>query len=47
MALDLLTGAVQAYIFAVLAMVFIAGVVSEGRPAAAEPDDTSSQRTPP
>ena len=26
MALDLLTGAVQAYIFAVLAMVFIAGV---------------------
>jgi F-type H+-transporting ATPase subunit a len=33
MALDLLTGAVQAYIFAILAMVFIAGVVSEGRPA--------------
>ena len=32
MALDLLTGAVQAYIFAILAMVFIAGVVSEGRP---------------
>ena len=32
MALDLLTGAVQAYIFAVLAMVFIAGAVSEGRP---------------
>jgi F-type H+-transporting ATPase subunit a len=31
MALDLLTGAVQAYIFAVLAMVFIAGVVAEGR----------------
>ena len=29
MALDLLTGAVQAYIFAVLAMVFIAGAVSE------------------
>jgi F-type H+-transporting ATPase subunit a len=42
MALDLLTGAVQAYIFAVLAMVFIAGVVSEGKPA----PDTSSQRTP-
>jgi F-type H+-transporting ATPase subunit a len=30
MALDMLTGAVQAYIFAVLAMVFIAGVVNEG-----------------
>ena len=43
MALDLLTGAVQAYIFAVLAMVFIAGAVSEGQPA----PDTSSQRTPP
>jgi F-type H+-transporting ATPase subunit a len=37
MALDLLTGAVQAYIFAVLAMVFIAGVVAEGR---REGDDT-------
>ncbi|HKM64163.1 MAG TPA: F0F1 ATP synthase subunit A [Acidisphaera sp.] len=32
MALDLLTGAVQAYIFAVLAMVFIAGAISEGNP---------------
>ncbi len=32
MALDLLTGAVQAYIFAVLAMVFIAGVVEEAKP---------------
>lgn len=31
MALDLLTGAVQAYIFAVLAMVFIAGAVNEGK----------------
>lgn len=30
MALDLLTGAVQAYIFAILAMVFIAGALSEG-----------------
>lgn len=29
MALDLLTGAVQAYIFAVLAMVFIAGTIKE------------------
>jgi len=33
MALDLLTGAVQAYIFAILAMVFIAGAVNEGKPA--------------
>lgn len=31
MALDLLTGLVQAYIFAVLAMVFIAGTVEDGR----------------
>jgi F-type H+-transporting ATPase subunit a len=31
MALDLLTGAVQAYIFTVLAMVFIGGAVSDGR----------------
>lgn len=36
MALDLLTGAVQAYIFAVLAMVFIAGAIGEGRPAPRE-----------
>ncbi len=32
MALGLLTGAVQAYIFAVLAMVFIAGAVAESNP---------------
>lgn len=39
MALDLLTGAVQAYIFAVLAMVFIAGVVEDAkRPGAALPE---------
>ncbi|ANN58716.1 ATP synthase F0 subunit A [Mesorhizobium loti NZP2037] len=31
MALDLLTGAVQAYIFAVLAMVFIAGAINEAK----------------
>jgi len=43
MALDLLTGAVQAYIFAVLAMVFIAGAVSEAKPAT----DASHQRTSP
>lgn len=35
MALDLLIGLVQAYIFAVLAMVFIAGVVGKGKPAPA------------
>jgi F-type H+-transporting ATPase subunit a len=40
MALDLLTGAVQAYIFAILAMVFIAGAVGEAKPG----PDTSSQR---
>ncbi len=32
MALELLTGAVQAYIFAVLAMVFIGGAIGETRP---------------
>ena len=32
MALDLLTGAVQAYIFAILAMVFIAGGIGEAKP---------------
>ena len=37
MALDLLTGAVQAYIFAILAMVFISGVVGADAPA---PDTT-------
>lgn len=42
MALDLLTGAVQAYIFAVLAMVFIAGAISEGAPTRKSP----SQRIP-
>ena len=44
MALDLLTGAVQAYIFAILAMVFIAGVVSEGRPEPA-PSPAANPRT--
>jgi len=33
MALDLLTGAVQAYIFTILAMVFIGNGLTEGRPA--------------
>ncbi|MGO9817388.1 MAG: F0F1 ATP synthase subunit A [Acidocella sp.] len=36
MALDLLTGAVQAYIFAVLAMVFIAQATGEAKPATPE-----------
>ncbi|CAN5678305.1 F0F1 ATP synthase subunit A [soil metagenome] len=43
MALDLLTGAVQAYIFAVLAMVFIASAVNDDKPA----PETSSPRTSP
>jgi F-type H+-transporting ATPase subunit a len=41
MALDLLTGAVQAYIFTVLAMVFIAGAL--GDKAAGRPASTASQ----
>ena len=46
MALDLLTGAVQAYIFAILAMVFIAGALGEGRPVTNAGDgDTQNQRT--
>jgi F-type H+-transporting ATPase subunit a len=43
MALDLLTGAVQAYIFAILAMVFIAGAVGEAKPV----PKITSQRMPP
>ena len=39
MALDLLTGLVQAYIFAVLAMVFITATVEDGKP---EPKDSAS-----
>jgi len=42
MALDLLTGAVQAYIFAILAMVFIAGAIGETKPI----PNTPSQRMP-
>jgi F-type H+-transporting ATPase subunit a len=41
MALELLTGAVQAYIFAILACVFIGAAVSEARPAAAPPQNQS------
>ena len=44
MALDLLTGAVQAYIFAILAMVFIAGAVDEAGP---EPRDASHKEPSP
>ncbi len=42
MALDLLTGAVQAYIFAILAMVFIAAAVSEGKPARTSSSDRTA-----
>jgi F-type H+-transporting ATPase subunit a len=42
MALDLLTGAVQAYIFAILAMVFIASGISEDAP----DQNISAERTP-
>ena len=37
MALDLLTGLVQAYIFAILAMVFIGAAVRDGAPATSKP----------
>jgi F-type H+-transporting ATPase subunit a len=44
MALDLLTGAVQAYIFAILACVFIGAAVSEGIGAARrQPQQGSTQ----
>ena len=42
MALDLLTGAVQAYIFAILAMVFISGAVGADAPAPATVKRTST-----
>ena len=42
MALDLLTGLVQAYIFAVLAVVFITATVEDGKPAPAEAEPTPS-----
>jgi F-type H+-transporting ATPase subunit a len=41
MALDLLTGAVQAYIFATLALVFIASAVSDGTPTPPTRKETS------
>ena len=49
MALDLLTGAVQAYIFAILATVFIGAAVSEGRepPRPETPRPEASPAAPP
>jgi F-type H+-transporting ATPase subunit a len=41
MALDMLTGAVQAYIFAILAMVFIGGAVGDSK-AAPDPSNTGA-----
>lgn len=46
MALDLLTGAVQAYIFAVLAMVFIAGAVSDESGPGERPPPSLKQGSP-
>jgi F-type H+-transporting ATPase subunit a len=48
MALDLLTGLVQAYIFAVLAMVFITSAVEEGqhKSTASDPKSTATKGTP-
>jgi F-type H+-transporting ATPase subunit a len=43
MALDLLVGLVQAYIFAILATVFIASTIAEG--SATSPTDTQDERT--
>ena len=43
MALDLLTGAVQAYIFAILAMVFIAGGIGDTKPA---PNPSNARTSP-
>ncbi|MDD2875933.1 MAG: F0F1 ATP synthase subunit A [Acidiphilium sp.] len=47
MALDLLTGAVQAYIFAILAMVFIAGAIGEAKLKPEPRPDNPAPRTPP
>ena len=41
MALDMLTGAIQAYIFSVLAMVFIGGAIGAEQPAAGDRDRKS------
>ncbi len=42
MALDLLTGAVQAYIFSVLAMVFIGAALAEAAPASSNKQQGTS-----
>jgi F-type H+-transporting ATPase subunit a len=44
MALDLLTGLVQAYIFAVLAMVFITSTVKDGQPSEPDPAPAPSPK---
>ena len=46
MALDLLTGLVQAYIFAVLAMVFITSTVEDGQSPAAQPTPLPRKKDP-
>jgi F-type H+-transporting ATPase subunit a len=46
MALDLLTGLVQAYIFAVLAMVFITSAVEHGAREPAGTDPTGAEPAP-
>ena len=42
MALEMLTGAIQAYIFAILALVFIAGAVGNGEPESSDTESRSS-----
>jgi len=44
MALDLLTGMVQAYIFAILAMVFITSAVEDGRPGGEDAADSGNEK---
>lgn len=44
MALDLLTGLVQAYIFAILAMVFITSTVEDGKPELQDTQNTSTKK---
>ena len=46
MALDLLTGLVQAYIFAILAMVFITSTVEDGQSDAQDPPNSPKKKDP-
>ena len=46
MALDLLTGLVQAYIFAILAMVFITSTVEDGQSDAKDPPNSPKKKDP-